>query len=127
MALSHSIRVCNLVHILFCKRIIHLILLIFWLIVFFTSVLSFFNKIHGHLSMIVAHPKLRYVIFISDKNFIRVSHHDRQMLPFSWCEILPFRQRPPFQIVSSVQNKGNEVLNDFSLFVMDAPCVLFVR
>ena len=83
MPLSHPIRVSNLVDILFCKRIIHLILLIFGLIVFFTSVLSFFNKIHGHLSMIVAHPKLRYVIFISDMNVIRVNHHDRLMLPFS--------------------------------------------
>jgi hypothetical protein len=58
MALSHPIRVCNLVDVLLCKRVIHLLLLIIRLLVILILILSLFNKIHGHLSMVVAHSKL---------------------------------------------------------------------
>ena len=58
MALSHPIRVCYLVDVLLCKRVIHLLLLIIRLLVIFILILSLFNKIHGHLSMVVSHSKL---------------------------------------------------------------------
>jgi hypothetical protein len=113
MTLSHPIRICNLADILLSEWIVHLILLIIILIIHVISVWSFFNEVHGHLGLVVAHSKPGHVIFIGHRNLL--------MLPLPFCEILPFWERLPFQVVGSIQNKGNEMFDDFSLFVMNTP------
>jgi hypothetical protein len=113
MTLSHPIRICNLADILLSEWIVHLILLIIILIIHVISVWSFFNEVHGHLGLVVAHSKPGHVIF--------VGHRDLLILPPTLWQILPFWECLPFQVVGSIQNKGNEMFDDFSLFVMDTP------
>jgi hypothetical protein len=73
MTLSHPIRICYLANKLLSERIIHLILLIVILIIHVISVRSFFNEVHGHLCLVVAHSKPGHVIF--------VGHSDLLILP----------------------------------------------